>query len=136
MQSLGPAHNLANAISFTLTDIVFMRIPVCSRWMDELYLAIYAHLSKPVVFHCQQNYNSSAPPPAFPSTTLQHNTVSMNKSTPNVSPAADLSVFNSKITNCSADDKVEEVSMATDALPLCTSKRKADFGKSSRSLSR
>jgi hypothetical protein len=51
----------------------------------------------------------------------------MNKPAPIVSPAAELSVSNSKITNSSADDKVEEVSMATDALPLRTSKRKADF---------
>jgi hypothetical protein len=60
----------------------------------------------------------------------------MNKPAPIVSPAAELSVSNSKITNSSADDKVEEVSMATDALPLRTSKRKADFGKSSRPSSR
>jgi hypothetical protein len=135
------SHNLANAISFTLTITIFMRTSVCSRRIGELYLIVYACLSKPVTFYGQQIYNCSAPLLAFPSTILQRNTVPMNNTCshitpPNVSPAADLAVSNSKITNSSADDKVEEVSMATDALSLRTSKRKVDFSKSSRSLSR
>jgi hypothetical protein len=69
-KALGLAHNLANAISFTLTAIAFVRMLVFSRRIGELYVIVYARLGKPATFYCQQNYSSSAPPLAFASTTL------------------------------------------------------------------